>query len=76
MDPALTEEEERFMRWLEAGEDVCGHEAGHGAETPPHWLAERREMENLGSLLRRYLPPAREPPNPARFGEDIRKSLD
>ena len=71
MEPELTEEQERFMRWLEE-DDVCGHED----TTPPEWHVLRHEADKLGTLLRSGLPGSIEPPNPAGFNEALRQQLD
>jgi hypothetical protein len=72
MDPALTDEQERFMRWMEAG-DVTGHDAA--AAVPAEWLAMREEAARLGDTLRSALPPEIEPPDAKGFNAGILRGL-
>ncbi len=73
MDPALTDEQERYMHWLE--DDVTGHSAGAEAPVPAEWLPMREEAAQLGDLLRAALPPDREPPAAESFNEELSRRL-
>ncbi len=73
MDPTLSEDEERFMRWLEDGNDVQGHSADIGL--PEAWHAQRNEAEKLGALLRDHMATHLEPPNPEAFNQQVRQRL-
>jgi hypothetical protein len=76
MDPELTDEEERFMRWLEE-DDVSGHYfADDSPDVPPHWHALRQEADSLGDLLRAAIPPSQEPPASGAFNDEVRRRLD
>jgi len=72
MDPALTDEQARYMRWLE--DDVTGHSPD--TPVPAEWLAQREEAAQLGDLLRASLPPDREPPAADSFNDELRRRLD
>jgi hypothetical protein len=71
MDSPLTNEQERFMRWLE--EDVTGHSPE--APVPPEWHRLREEAGQLSEFLRNHLPTDREPPAADRFNDDLRRRL-
>jgi hypothetical protein len=73
MDPALTDEEERFMRWLEE-DDVTGHHAGEGP-VPENWHALKQNVDQLSDLLRSNIPATREPPASDTFNEEVRRNL-
>ena len=75
MDPALTDEEERFMRWLEEG-DVTGHHAGDAPDLPAEWHKLRHNVDSLRDLLRANIPSAQEPPGSASFNDEVRQKLD
>lgn len=75
METPLTEDEERFMRWLEEG-DVHGHHAGVGFDVPPHWHSMKCDIENLGGLLRAHLPAAIEPPDAEIFNRRVQERLE
>ena len=75
MEPTLTDDEERFMLWLEQEDDVTGHHAGNRADVPPHWEGMRREVKTLGDLLRAHLPESVEPPSPAAFNSQVQQRL-
>ena len=74
MDPALTEEEERFMRWLEE-DDVTGHHLGEAAGVPPHWQSLRNDAARIGDLLRDNVASAQEPSDTESFNEEVRRRL-
>lgn len=76
MEPPLTDDEERFMRWLEEHDDVTGHHAGDCVGVPLHWQEMRREVKNLGDLLRAHLPDRVEPPDPATFNSQVQQRLE
>lgn len=75
MDPPLTDDEERFMRWLEEG-DVQGHQLSQGLDVPPHWSTLREDAEKLAGILRSHLPVSIEPPDPESFNDQVRQRLD
>jgi hypothetical protein len=73
MEPSLTHDQERFMRWMEAG-DVTGHDAS-ALEVPAEWLAMREEAARLGDAMRNALPPEIEPPSAREFNAEILRGL-
>ena len=74
MDPELTAEEERFMRWLEE-DDVTGHHAGESPGVPGDWHVLRRDVDQLRDLLRSNIPVTKEPPASDTFNEEVRRKL-
>ena len=73
MEPSLTHDQERFMRWMEAG-DVTGHDAA-AADVPAEWLALREEAARLGDAMRAVIPPEIEPPAARDFNAEILRRL-
>ena len=73
MEPSLTHDQERFMRWMEAG-DVTGHDAA-AADVPAEWLAMRAEAARLGETMRAVLPPEIEPPAARDFNAEISRGI-
>lgn len=61
------------MLWLD--DDVIAHHVGDCIGASPHWQHMRREVENLGDLLRAHLPNCVEPPDPLAFNSQVQQRL-
>jgi hypothetical protein len=71
MEPELTDENRRFMEWME--EDVVGHSA---TPVPDEWHALKQQFEQLGSMVQSAFPADLEPPGGEAFNTALRKKLD
>jgi hypothetical protein len=75
MDPTLTDDEQRFMLWLELEDDVVGHDAGELSDLPPSWQHMKQEVTVLGDMLRTHFPRNSVLPDPTAFNNSIQHRL-
>lgn len=73
IEPVLSDDEERFMHWLEEGPDDTAED--ETARVPHQWIEQKRQVQQLGRVLCTYLPKVREPPNPHNFNEQVHRGI-